>query len=392
MDSQQKMVLVVTALLVVLAVYFVLETPAPVEEEEEVLDTTTQSLNLVLMGLEMGRGEDNYLYSYDEISDGYTISYSLRKNGDTSEIEITTPISTKKVFFLENGTILCMEDKCSSVHGNDELDNYLRSLEVKFFDDQRIENQKTDFGLLRANNYLSFQKEPEDKGECIEVAYRLDYRTVTLAEAARFGIGATSPKIFDYTMCIDNETGNILQKRFNYTDGGMEHVKEYLVTAFEPGNAGEIEIPENLTADIIEDFREEQEKSINVRLCIVEKEGEERDKCISDLAVRSRDIELCRLAGERTDRCMVSLVPLLKDETICLDIADSGYKDDCYTELAGISKDQSYCNNIQNASKVEYCQQISVPEEEEDTGDSSAEIEELLRQIEEDEPEANETE
>ena len=120
-------------------------------------------------------------------------------------------------------------------------------------------------------------------------------------------------------------------------------------------------MPENVSTGAVAELRKEREQSVKLARCFTEDEGEEREKCVSLLALGLKNDELCSLAGTRMDRCLVSLVPVLEDESLCTKITDAGYKDDCYIELAGAFKDESYCSNVMNASKSDMCKDAATP-------------------------------
>jgi hypothetical protein len=140
----------------------------------------------------------------------------------------------------------------------------------------------------------------------------------------------------------------------------MEHMKITTVRSFSNTSAA-IEPPANMSGDAVAVFRKEREQQVKLATCHTDKSGEEREGCVAAIALNLRRKDICELAGSRRDRCLVSIVPLTKDQTICTAIADASFKDDCYIELAGAYKDSSYCGNIKNASKVQDCQDAAKP-------------------------------
>ena len=78
-------------------------------------------------------------------------------------------------------------------------------------------------------------------------------------------------------------------------------------------------------------------------------------------AMEQERTDICMIAGARKDQCLVSLVPLLKNNSICDDVTDASYKDDCYIELAGANKNDTYCSDMMNSSKVQLCEQAAMP-------------------------------
>jgi hypothetical protein len=386
----QNIVLLVTLLLVAVAVYFTLtleesQIEDPIVEEVD----TTGVEELLFKGLEFGSKQEDYVYQYSEISDGYTLTYTLTKSGNQTLVEIENPLVAKEVYFLENDTILCTdylgEEVCSSVRNEDELENYLESFEVKFFDESRISKDKASMQFLLNKGYVILDPEIKENSGCSEINYVLDFTNITLGEAAQFSMGSNSPKVFDYSMCINNNTGYIHQKTFNYSVDGIQHDYTFNLVSFQ-SFAPEIELTKNISDGAILQLRHEREQSIVLAKCFTEKQNGERDKCISTLALVLKRDDLCSLAGERKDRCLVSIVPLTKDDTICEKIVDPNFKDDCYIELGGALKDETYCNMIVDPEKVETCKGIATPSIQEDNEtetDFEIDIDKFIEYVEE---------
>ncbi len=382
--DQTKIALLAIAVLIVAGLYFVFTAEPAVEEPEEV-DTTAVAV-LLFKGLEFGKGVSEYQYSYSETSDGYVMLYTLTKKGDRGLVELRTPLSNKKLYFLENDTILCIdylgEEVCSTVKGLAELENYVESLRVKLLDDALIEKNNVDMQFLLANRFVKLDPEIIEKAECSQISYVLDFTDISLREAVRFGIGSNTPKIFNWTMCINNNTGYVHEKAFSYIYEEMLHTYSYKLESFQT-TAPEIEPPADITTGAIAKLRNEREQSVKLTACFTDKQGAERNKCVSDLALVLRRTDLCDMAGERRDQCLVSLVPFKKDESICTSIVGISFKDDCYIELAGANKNESYCSNLQNQSKMELCIEAAQPvPPANDTETRAIDIDTLMQQIE----------
>lgn len=361
MELQQKAVLLVTIVLIALAVYIVFTTEEAVVEKPA---DSSEAEALLLKGINFGKGLDNYIYTYSEISDGYEISYKLTKKGNRSLIEINNPLSMKKVYFLENDTVLCIdydgESVCSSVKNQADLENYIESVKVKFFDDSRMQKEQANMQLLLNKGYAVVDPEIADEGKCSRITYTIDFSGISLQEAALFNIGSSSPRVFNFNVCINNETGYMHDRTLTYEYQDREHTSIFELGSLQT-SAPDIEDPENVTTGAIIVFKKEREQYIKLAGCYTEYEGEERNRCISTLALSLKRPDLCELAGERKDRCMVSIVPLTADESICDMVSDQGYRDDCYIEIAGAKKDESYCSRLVNQSKMELCQEAATP-------------------------------
>ncbi|MFH1520691.1 MAG: hypothetical protein ABID61_03540, partial [Candidatus Micrarchaeota archaeon] len=152
----QRIVLMIVAILVIVAVYLAITTEKPVVP---VVDTKPVE-GLLIKGIMFGKGESNYVLEYTKISDGYATGYVVEKNGANGSIVIENPLSIKKAYFLTNDTILCIRypltnnESCDSVKGETELDNYMNSISTEFLNDNRMELNKNDIIYLVANNYL----------------------------------------------------------------------------------------------------------------------------------------------------------------------------------------------------------------------------------------------
>lgn len=362
MDYQQKIVIVVVVLLLLLAVYFVATQETPEAEEPE---DSSGAMELLLKGLGFGQGHGEYVYSYTEVSDDYKTEYIFTKNGNESLVEVRNPLSSKKAYYLSNDTILCVEyppgkESCSSVKYNEMLRNYMNSLQVKLPNDDSIEQGKRDMEYLLAQGYVKLDPEITEKTGCSEITYRLDYSNASLADAGRFGIQSNSPKVFDFRMCINNDTGYMHEMSFNWTYEGEGHYKTITLVSFS-SYSSPITAPEELDGNAMGRLENEREQYVKLVDCYVSMEGEDRNRCIATIALDTHRTDLCELAGERRDRCLVSIVPLTKDVEICPEINDLSFKDDCYIELAGAYKNSTYCDNVQNASKMEFCLEVAVP-------------------------------
>jgi hypothetical protein len=367
METQQMVVLILALVLVSAAVYFIVTAEAPEVTGPGGNETNTTQLKLVegllFKGLEFGKGKTEYVYSFSETSDDYETAYTLVRKGNVSMLEVENPLSRKEVYFLENDTILCVNYTgyvCSSVKNVAEVANYIESLRVKFFDDARIDKDMASMRLLIDKKYVTLSPEIAKGSECSTLKYALDFSSLTLSEAALFGISSDSPKNFDFEMCVNNNTGYLYSKKFNYSWQGQDHESQIKLESFTT-SAPDIEAPENVSTGAVAELKKEREQSVKLAKCFTDSEGEEREKCISLLALGLKNEELCSLAGNRKDRCLVSLIPILKDEAICPKVTDAGYKDDCYIELAWAFKDEAYCAYVMNASKSGICEQAATP-------------------------------
>lgn len=357
MEYHQKLLLV-TAVLVATALFILFSaSPPPSPQSSEEAEA------LLLKSAGFGKGLETYTYSYSDVSDGYKTTYTLMKSGGAGFIEIRNPLSTKRVYLLQNDTIFCIQypsnETCSSVANNTEMGNYVSFVQSKFFNDTNILKAESAMKELIDRGYLIAEPQITNKTvgtvSCSQVVYVIDYSNVTVDEAARYGIGTQSPKRYSLYRCMDAESGLAYETGLSYTDKGIEHVKVTAVSAFRK-DASAITPPSDLTGDAVGTFRKEREQQVKLATCHTDKQGEERDKCISDIAFGLKRKDICELAGSKRDTCLLSVVSLTKDSTICQAISDSATRDSCYIELAGAYKDASYCAKVMDATKAQACQ------------------------------------
>lgn len=357
---ENKLVLLLVLGLVVIAVYLAATAPATNLDVDD-NESNSKAVDLLLKGLSFGKGIANYNYSYLEISNDYELTYKIEVKDDIKSITVQNPISNKTVFFLSNDTILCIDydvSVCSTVKNLSELKNYIESLEVKIINDDRIDNDKSSMAYMIANNLAIIDPETIEKGDCTEVKYLLNFSNISLDQAAKFRISSTSPKIFKWSMCIDNLTGQIKEKSFSYEYQGINNTYQYKLINFNT-KIDSIIVPQNLTTGAIVTLSKEREQSVKIATCFAEKQGKEREKCISDRALVMKEPKICELAGLRRDQCLVSLIPKIEDRSICTLVHNSTFKDDCYIELSGKYKNDSYCININELEKRDFCTEIA---------------------------------
>ncbi|MCI0504451.1 hypothetical protein L0Y65_07150 [Candidatus Micrarchaeota archaeon] len=373
MEYQHKLLLV-SAILVAVALYVVFTMPAATPPAN-----STEAEMLLMKGAGFGKNLDNYTYAYNEVSDGYKTAYLLMAAGGERYIEITNPLSIKRIYMGANDTVFCIRypvnESCVSVQNNSEMQNYIAFSQSKFFNNTNILKAESSMEELIGKGYLHAEAEISDKSvggaDCSEVTYVIDYSNATVSDAALFGIGAQSPKVYDLTRCIEPGKGLAYETTLRYEEGNLTHEKVTTVALFREGAPSIPPLPE-LGGNAMGAFRNEREQQVKLATCHTGMRGDERDKCVADAALNLKRRDLCDLAGGRRDRCLVALVPLTKDTAICAAIASMYYKDDCFIELAGAYKNASYCSQLQNSSKLAFCEEAAAPRAQQDGGSSDA--------------------
>ncbi len=362
MEYQHKLLLL--AVLLVAVALYVMATAAPQQPEQA---NASEAQALLLKSVGFGKGLGDYTYAYSETTNGYRNAYTIVKAGDSAFVEIGNPLSTKKIYLLPNDTILCIkypiEESCASVQQNAEMQNYINSIRSKLFNDTNIAKNEAGLQRLLDRGYLRLDAAVEDTAvgttACRQVSYTTDYSNITVDDAAIYGIGADSPKIYKVTRCIEPESGLAYQITLAYSDK-VNNSLTTKVLSFKK-SAAAIAPPANLSGDAVKAFRAEREKWLELTACYTDKEGDDRDKCLAGIALKLQRKDLCELAGARKDTCLLSIVPYTKDQTICLAISNSSNREDCYGVLADVYRDNSYCANIQDSAKKAKCLEVSVP-------------------------------
>lgn len=316
--------------------------------------------------IRFGFNKTSYTYGFSEMVNGYEKQYTLIKNGSAEYVEVYDQIGIKKIYFAGNRTFLCVEYRgsasCSETTDiNDSaLKSYYTSIQSLFFSDERIKKEEELFAKVLFPNRLitikNVSEEEVDGKKCVIVEYSIDYTNMSVTDAARYGFSLNMPKHFDWKLCYAD--GIPIYKRVVYAYEGVDY--EAKITIREFAGPSEITIPENLSEDAYGLFNSEIEAQQTLSACF-EKSREEKDKCVSLLAFRLYMPSLCELAGSQTDQCIIRMMPYLKNESWCLQMNYSGYRDDCYIELAGAWKNRTYCDYLVNQSKLELCLNATAP-------------------------------
>jgi len=359
-----KPIYIVSALLILfVGLLLVSSWPAPKPE-----DKSLEAAAIFLKAVSLGENASGYLYEYSEFNDGFPENYTLTFDGVNSAVEVTSPLSKKKVYFMQNDTVLCVTfqgiETCSSVIALNETKRYEASMKARLFDNSRIKITIDESGYKMNRSMQTFSPVIRTKilpggKECSEISFVMDYSNITLAEMSRFGISQGSPTHFETTECINNETGVIFEYRFNYTLYGKTHESRFVLGDVDFTYKNEI-IPPELNGSALEKIYEENAYKVALMKCY-QKSTEEKEKCIAILALTLKSSDLCAYAEARRDRCLVSLIPVTGDIAICPTISAPEFKDDCFIELAGFTKNDTWCAQVLDATKNKFCLNISMP-------------------------------
>jgi len=324
---------------------------------------------LFMKAASLGESANGYVYAYAEYSDGFPENYTLAYDGKLASVKVESPLSLKEVRFLGNDTVFCItfnsNETCASVENESAAKSYVASMRSRLFDYAAISAAKADTAYRLNRSLQAFSPSLRTKllqngKECISISYTIDYRNATLQELNRFGIGSGSPSVFDVSECIDNATGEIYEYRLDYTYQGKRHYVSRSLIRSDFAARPAIAPPQGISGGALDIAFSENAYKGELLKCY-QQSGSEQEKCIALVALALRSKGLCSYAGAREDRCLVSLVPVTKDASICPLVVNPSFKDDCYIELGGAYKNSTWCDSVEDAAKKDYCLQVSSP-------------------------------
>ncbi len=338
---------------------------------------------------------DSYIFAYEEkASNGYTDSVYITASPEYSYVRKEDAIFTRELFLAENTTILCLETVnkkvCSNVVQNSTFNPYVYTMSYLLYDHDRIEKTEENNELLVKYGAILFEPEIHDKTydgtECKEIAYTLDYSKLTIEQMRVIGMDPKSPELllskeYNFTLCIDPETKEVLHKSLTYLNFGKPESTESLTTQSIWGEAAEVQFPEDMGEEpFMQEFylalKKSQEKYAK---CLID---ENFESCIRSEAILSRNERLCELIPDIDirDGCYLNVALEKGTPDLCTYLSEE-LQADCYIEFAWKYKDTSYCSPIQDSAKLQECISVVTDPEEEPV------IEEEMEETEESEPE-----
>ena len=336
--------------------------PTPKPPVQAPMDAQALLLNTTAFGKDLG----DYVYSFN---DSFGTNFTLTSSGPDKKAVIEEPISTQTVYFMSNDTIFCVGPEsnatCQSVQDNASLTSYLDYVQGKFFNQTSIDGTVSTVGYLMQQGYLSVDpiiiNETIGTIPCSLVSYVIDFRNMSATDAESFGLSSNSPMVMNLSNCIDPKTGLTYRSTLDYTDSnGTSYGSTISVLYFKQGTVP-ISPPNGTYGNAIGIFSDELTAQATLSDCQSQYTNKSQmDMCVAEQAVELERKDLCNLIPDRRDQCLVSLIPLTKDVSICPTINDPSFKDDCYIELAGAYKNNSYCVQVLNASKMPECQNASI--------------------------------
>ncbi len=331
-------------------------------------DYSAQAEAIFMRGASAGENASAYTYAYTESSNGFLENYTLEYDGSISSVEVSSILSDRKLYFLKNDTVLCVDfagaSACSSVENVSGAASYVADMHDRLFNPAAIETMKADYAYMYNKSILTFSPDMQemvlpDGRECTQIEYTIDYQNITLEDMSKLGVTAATPRIFQFVSCVGTD-GVIDQLYFNYTyQGSLYTAQQKLITA-DFATVPAINPPQNLSGDAFSIASDENTARDALFQCYLSQpEGEARGTCIQNIALELSDKDLCDAAGTVRDRCLVSFMPYIRDPSVCTTMSMPEFKDDCYIELAGAYKNSTWCNMVNDSTKKDYCLQIA---------------------------------
>lgn len=366
MEYYQKLMLIILAGVILLGAGALLINSKSQEMHNNTINQINPDFELLVKTLEYGKDANAYSIEFKENTDGYVTQYKVERSQSSKidQVSITNILSEKKAYFFNQTTVMCIEyneeKTCDDVTSSADLKQYENFIRSKLPSKEQIERNVADARFLFENGYMKIIK-TQDKQECTEMEYVLDFSNATINDGARFGIGLNSPKKFEYKICIDKNTNQTRMKEFNYTlpqDQSFHYFKYTLKNSTFADS--QIQLPQEIGSGGEAQRLLYQEKTVQAEItkCLIMKTNQEKDSCLNKKAIEMRMPLLCELSIERKDRCLISTIPVLALESSCQKIENVSILEDCYIEMSGATNNQEYCQRINSSEKRAQCMQI----------------------------------
>ncbi|MBD3398140.1 eight-cysteine-cluster domain-containing protein [Candidatus Micrarchaeota archaeon] len=322
---------------------------------------------------------DSYTYAYEETaSNGYMDTVFITSSEEYSYVKKEDAIFTREIFLTENRTILCLENVnkklCINVSQNSTFNPYKYTLSHLLFEEDRIENTIENNEFLIEYGAIVFKPEIHETSyegqNCSELAYTLDYSKLTVEQMRVIGMDPKSPealmsKEYNYTICIDPETKDVVHRSLSYLNFGEPESTQSLTIQAVWGESAEVEFPEELdeNAQMEEFYYALKMSQENYAKCLVD---EDFDSCIRSEAILSRNERLCELINntEARDGCYLNVALEKGTPELCGYLSEE-LQADCYIEFAWKYKSVDYCISIDDDEKKQECIDVVTEQEEE---------------------------
>jgi hypothetical protein len=363
MDFKKYLPYVLALVLLVVLIYLAspLLKPTP-----QVKDKTAELL--YMRALETGKGKTTYLYSYNESMNGFPLKTTLTVYGGNKFMKQEDLFSTKEIFWIGNDSYVCVtygnHYACAYANNDSSLKSYVKQLDAAFFDSYRISNDVGDKQLLLDRNALLFDKvqNSEVNGKpCSLITYHMDFSNLTFDDLNKLGVTQMNTNRIDGTICINNETGEPLEKTFWFSQYNRNLSVRWTLLQSDWNYATPINFTGNAskewTNSVIGLLSGASSADSDLLSCLG-KDGLEKDKCLFTMAIQNGYEQLCPLAGSKISICQQNFAAVAKDQKKCVVIADASVKDDCYVELAATLKNATLCDSVVDVAKKTQCGEL----------------------------------
>ncbi len=310
-----------------------------------------------------------YSYSYTEkASSGYYDDVLLVNKPGLSYAKKEDAIVTRQIFIVDNTTTLCMgninREVCSTPPNNSTLGQYAYKLSALLFNPKAVEanyqmNQKLiAFGALKMNPGI--QEKEYDGRKCSQISYVIDYTKLTIEQLISLGMDTSSAELliskqYNFTLCIDPQTKDVVYKRLDYMDLGKPAYTEYYTLQSEWGTSTPVSMPSEIVNDteMLMFYEAVKMSEQNFVACLSDNDT---DSCLRAEAISSRNEKICEYINgtDMKDSCYVNIGLANKDTSICLEVTPA-YTDDCYMEFAWKYLNTSYCDMMSAPEKKSNC-------------------------------------
>ncbi|MEW5996418.1 MAG: eight-cysteine-cluster domain-containing protein [Candidatus Micrarchaeota archaeon] len=331
-----------------------------------------EAAELFLEAVEKPLGAGDYTYSYREAqSSGYWAEVTASRKGDLSYVYKKDLISERSGYFEGNGTIVCIkymdEEKCAPVNGTSRFVGYASSLRALLFDDDAVRAQDERYRKLMQYGGMEFDAGTEEKTvgghACTEVGYRIDYSRLTVAQLNEIGMDVNDPLLlrsrqYNYSMCIDPVTYDMLEKRVEFTDMGEPVWLETRTLDWSWGSGLDVQKPSAFVdeSELVDFYTGISRVAESYIACLA---GNETERCIAEAAIIWENPALCSEAGSEKDFCLINAGLGAGDPSVCNDVG-AEMKDACYLEFANSLQDSSFCGRILDAALRQQCDALNI--------------------------------
>ena len=358
---------VIVVIVVAAGIYMAAQALGGTQHGGEGEEQGTNATELLFKANDNYIGLSEYTYSYkEEYESNYWIEATLSKKGTLNYVYKRDAVTERSGYFDGNETIVCIkgrgQETCSLINGTSRFAAYADSLRKLIITDDSARATSESTRKLAAYGALVFDGEPTKKTvggkNCTEIRYHLDYSGLTVAQLNELGMATDDPMVlrssqYNFSMCINPETGDIYDKRMDFVNLGEYNYIYSTTTEMDWDTGLDLQKPSALSSesDLYDTYSMATEEAQEYLACLPSNESE---RCIAEVAVTWRDPNLCSLTGSESDFCYINAGLGADDITVCGKVS-AGAKDTCYIEFANKREDLTVCQMIADSALKEQC-------------------------------------